>query len=487
MLNRLGGVGSNSLCLRSKRLNLFDYATFLNKALLVYQGKITNTQTNNTNYSYAFGLCTRPKLANLSKTINNLRSQNVTNYTYRKLTQRNLLESLKSGDYLCLKDLRSGLVLVQNAVNPWRLNKSPIRSKLSLYRVESVKRKVRVNLIESERELLRAIHRRTKSNYLKKLFRLKKAIRLLIKNSQSGRIRLLSLASCNKTKSNTLKTPLTETNGFASVYNKKIKELKLSNHLLGKLGVPKLYRIELEIRSIKKEVISLKKTPPVPKEITMAERTNKQANTLKKVWCFRRNQSITPVSNRRKLLGKLRGRVDLGYKIFYLKKLNILSKVRYKKAEYGLSSACVNTTTGILKDAAMLTTVTLCSMLVEKLKGASFKRNVSSGDNSGPLNKNKSRPTFSYFSTKLAYLMLTKTICNPTINQFVPAGSPAQIIPSFLNTLAPTECPNDAKPNLQDSASQTHTITKFLTKVRRRSSTIKVSYAKASYSSVHLV
>lgn len=272
-----------------------------------------------------------------------------------------------------------------------------------------------------------------------------------------------------------------------AVYNKKIKELKLSNYLLNKLGIPKLNRIELEVRPIKSEVISLYNQPLIFKKKTTAKKVKKQTNVLKKIRYFRHNHLLTPVNNKRKLLGKLRSRLDLGYKVFYLKKLNLLSRIKDKKAHYNLSSVYASTTINTLKGTAFLTAIAPCSILAEKLKGTAPKRSIILGGNSGLSNKNKDRPTFSYFSTKLAYLMLTKIIRNPTINQLNSVESPTQVVPDLLNSPVLTERLNNFESNLQDSADQTHAITKLLTKAKRRVSTVKVRYVKASYSSIHLV
>lgn len=279
-MNRLGGASSNVPHLRSKRLNLFNYATFLNKALLVYQNKITNSKISNCNDKHTISLYTKLKAASLGKTVNSLRNQDSTNYAYLKLTQLSLLEFLKSGSYLCSKNLRPEATLSRNTVKFWRLNKLLIKSKLKLKRVRVSKKNIdkktlRAKLAKGRRKLLAMRHRSIKSSYSKKLACLKKAIKLLIRSSQLGRIKPLVRASYRKSKLNILKTPLTESNELVTVYNKKIKELKLNNYLLGELGIPKLKRIELEVRSIKGEVIGLENLPFISKKKKTIKKVNK--------------------------------------------------------------------------------------------------------------------------------------------------------------------------------------------------------------------
>jgi len=493
LLNRLDSASSNVPRLRSKRLNLFDYATFLNKALLVYQNKITNLKINNLNGKHVISLYAKFKAPSLGKIINSLRNQDASTHTYLKLTQLSSLEFLKSGSYLFAKNLIPEATLSRNVVKFWRLNKLLIKSKLKLKRVIRLKKNVdkrtlRAKLTKVRWKLSAMRHRFIKSNYSKNLAYLKKAIRLLIRGSQLGRIKLLGRGSYRKLKFNALKTPFTKGSEFVTVYNKKIRELKLNNHLLGKLGIPKLNHIELEVRAIKGEVIGLKNLPLVSKKKKIIKKKNKRTNVPKKVHCIRYNHLLTPVSNKRKLLGKLRSRLDLGYKVFYLKKLNILSRPKDKKTQYSLSNVGTNViTVDVLRNTALFAPITLCSMLVKKLKGNLPKYNDGLFGSNNLLNENKSRLTFSYFSTKLAYLLLTKTIYNPTINQLNSAELPIQTIPNLFNDPMLTECFNSTKTNLQDSIDQTYTIAKFLTKAKRRGNIVKVRYIKASYSSIHLV
>lgn len=353
------------------------------------------------------------------------------------------------------------------------------------------KRRLKIKFIKKEQKLLNIKYRSMKTKYFKKLLHMKNSIKMLTRNIRLNKLNALNNAKSKLLKFNGFSKDTTNKDKLVALYNKKIKELKLNNYILDKLGIKKLKHTSSDIRLIRRELIGLKKAYLNLKTITTTKR-HKQNKLLKGSYYMNSGSLFAPINNKRKLLSKLKTNVDLGYKVFYLKKINILSRMVDKKDRYDLINTNTNARLRLLtasakERATAPISIALNGALIKRYRGSQSKFNGNQFDSNSSFAKDAGVPTFSYFSIKLAYLLSSRAISNPTINRFNSIESPIQLAPNFLNHRLIVGRSNNTNLIYQGNCDQTHPIYKFLTKIKRKRGSVGIRVNKVKYSSVHLL